>query len=156
MWFRILDADRLQNRIHARLETSFQREEKIKQCLNQCKNLSFPSAKRKSEIRPRLKAHIGQNSFSNFYAGFEDFYASGVFVETWNVRPGDTPITRILNVSKQPKSLQTKGCVRVVKEDSGFDDELSPGLEIDFDKLRPSQRNAICNFSQTREPFFYG
>ena len=155
MWFRILDADRLQRRIHAKIGTSFRTQEKIKQTLRQHKNLTFPLARAKPSTQKRITVDMGYNSYSNFYAGFEDFYASGVFVETWSILPVGAPLTLVLNLEKPRQTMEVRGRVRVVKEDSGIDDELSPGLGIEFDQLTESQKATIRNFNQTREPFFY-
>lgn len=112
-------------------------------------------AERRVAQRVELEAEIGVYSDTNFYTGYSlDVSEGGIFVATYNLEPLGTEIELdfILPGGFQVKA---KGIVRWLRDPIEIEDDVSPGMGIQFQSLTSEQKAHLTAFIEERAPLFY-
>ena len=110
---------------------------------------------RRKAKRMCIEAEIGFQSETNFFMGFsEDISTGGLFIATYDTRP----MGSLLNVNFTLPSghlISADGVVRWVREYNETTPETPPGMGIQFEHLRPQDKEAIEMFVNQRPAMFY-
>lgn len=105
--------------------------------------------------RVHIEADIGFQSESNFFTGFSGNISSGgIFVATWEPLGIGTELTVSL-VLPNGHQVTCRGRVTWVREPAGHDDDLIPGMGVEFEHLTAEDQAAVQGFIDRREPLFF-
>jgi len=106
--------------------------------------------------RIALEATVDFSSESNFYTGFtSDISEGGLFVATYALQTVGTRVELRFDLP-DGYEIHVVGVVRWVRDprDPG-DQDVPPGIGIQFEQLTPDDEAAISAFVSVREALFY-
>jgi uncharacterized protein (TIGR02266 family) len=102
-----------------------------------------------------VDVELAFGSDSNLYLGFTEIIGEGgVFVATYTVPPVGERIQLTMSLPDRPDPIQVRGVVRWVREPR-VDDELPPGMGVQFVDLSADASRALASFARRRTPLFY-
>ena len=113
------------------------------------------------EAPPRCKRfpveiEVTLTSESNFYTGFtENLSEGGLFVATYDFSPVGSKIEFNFSLPGVGRTIQGNGFVRWIREYNATNEEVMPGMGIQFDSIAEEHFAAIEAFIVTRETLFY-
>lgn len=109
---------------------------------------------RRVAARTRLVRRLGVFTDDNFYTGFtEDISEGGLFACTHELLAVGTSVQLSLELPGG-HNVEATGRVRWLREP--YDPlAVAPGMGIEFDDISPTDRAAIREFMQSREPMFH-
>ncbi len=113
-----------------------------------------PAPERRAEPAPalaRIEVEVSLTSESQFFAGLSgDVSTGGVFVQTYRVRPVDSPV--LVTLSLPTGQIQTTGVVCWVRAAA---EGAAPGLGVAFDELPSRDRELVDEFCKTRPALYH-
>ncbi len=112
-------------------------------------------AERRTATRVELEAEIGVYSDTNFYTGYSlDLSEGGIFVATYNLEPIGTEIELDFTLPGGFEVMATGG-VRWLRDPIEAEDDVTPGMGIQFQALTSEQKAHLVAFIEERAPLFY-
>lgn len=102
----------------------------------------------------QISVELTHESSTNLYKGFNP-WASGLFVDTWEILPLGTLVQIKLRLAGIPKEFPIFGRVAFVKEENELSLDLPPGIGIEFVYVDQSIANLLAKFASEREPIFF-
>ena len=101
---------------------------------------------------------------NNFYAGVSaDISEGGIFIATQYTLPIGTPVVLELQLPQYETTLTLRGTVRWLREPEAmcapgevfggkYQDDVKPGMGVQFDEVGKSETVMIRNFMRARTP----
>ena len=96
---------------------------------------------RRRSLRTELIVRVDYSTIDEMFSEFtRDINEGGLFIETEKPQPAGTEVTMQFSLPGTDETLSTVG--RVVHVTSG-DDQMPPGMGIEFEELSPDDRGRI-------------
>jgi len=103
-----------------------------------------------------VEVEVSLHSESNFYMGFaQNLSEGGIFIATYDFDPVGTVVEFEFAIPGTDEPVRARGVVRWLRELQSDNEDVMPGMGIQFTHMSRSGEAHIRKFLQARDPLFY-
>ncbi len=103
-----------------------------------------------------VEVEVSFHSESNFYMGFaHNLSEGGLFLATYDYDPVGTVVEFEFKLPKTDDPIRARGIVRWIREYNPDNEDLMPGMGIQFTHMSRAGEAYIRKFLKARDPLFY-